>query len=441
MRTPLIATTLVLASLAAAPARAAAPAFVPVQGYLTDADGVPIDGEASVQLAVYDAAEGGTPLFFESHAAALEGGFFTVYLGAVKNLDLAMFAGASNLYLGITVDADPEMTPRIQVGSVPFAAYAEQCGAVDWSHVTGVPAGLADGDDDTVYTAGTGIDLNGSEIAVDPETIEVWARNACFDTETELTALLDDNYLPAGYVPSWSALIGVPGGFADGVDNDTTYGPGSGLALSGTTFSIANDGVTAAHIASDAVGSAEIASGAVGSDEIANGAVTAADLQDGAALAEIADDDGAGSGLDADKLDGYEAAALRTGADWAEGYQDGVLAAGNNVLRSVTVSAPAAGVVLVNTSGYFGFQSGGFDTVSCSITTGTATESMGSGNSFAGNDGNNNSGVMTMPFSGVRAFSVSGAGDFTVRLVCSPGLGTVYVYNSKLTALFVPARL
>ncbi|MBN1137576.1 MAG: hypothetical protein JXM73_13395 [Anaerolineae bacterium] len=34
----------------------------------------------------------------------------------------------------------------------------------------------------------------------------------------------------------WSGLTGVPAGFADGVDNDTTYTAGAGLVLTGTTF-------------------------------------------------------------------------------------------------------------------------------------------------------------------------------------------------------------
>ncbi len=37
----------------------------------------------------------------------------------------------------------------------------------------------------------------------------------------------------------WSGLTGVPAGFADGVDNDTTYSPGTGLTLSGGVFSLA----------------------------------------------------------------------------------------------------------------------------------------------------------------------------------------------------------
>jgi hypothetical protein len=42
----------------------------------------------------------------------------------------------------------------------------------------------------------------------------------------------------AGGAP-WAGLSGVPAGFADGIDNDTTYSAGTGLALSGTAFNIA----------------------------------------------------------------------------------------------------------------------------------------------------------------------------------------------------------
>jgi len=35
----------------------------------------------------------------------------------------------------------------------------------------------------------------------------------------------------------WSGLASVPAGFADGIDDDTTYGDGAGLLLAGTTFS------------------------------------------------------------------------------------------------------------------------------------------------------------------------------------------------------------
>jgi hypothetical protein len=46
----------------------------------------------------------------------------------------------------------------------------------------------------------------------------------------------------------WSGLTNVPPGFADGVDDDTTYTAGAGLSLSGTTLSVAI-GTTAGTVA------------------------------------------------------------------------------------------------------------------------------------------------------------------------------------------------
>ena len=53
----------------------------------------------------------------------------------------------------------------------------------------------------------------------------------------------------AGTVP-WSGITGTPAGFADGVDNDTTYSAGSGLGLVGTQFSVNYAGSGSAATAS-----------------------------------------------------------------------------------------------------------------------------------------------------------------------------------------------
>jgi len=76
----------------------------------------------------------------------------------------------------------------------------------------------------------------------------------------------------------WSGLSGVPAGFADGTDNDTQYGAGSGLQLSGGVFSIPSKGVTTALLAENAVTSAQIANDAVTTTEILDGTVSKADL-------------------------------------------------------------------------------------------------------------------------------------------------------------------
>lgn len=45
----------------------------------------------------------------------------------------------------------------------------------------------------------------------------------------------------------WSSLLGIPAGFADNVDNDTTYTAGAGLTLVGTQFSVVFAGTGAAN--------------------------------------------------------------------------------------------------------------------------------------------------------------------------------------------------
>ena len=46
-----------------------------------------------------------------------------------------------------------------EAGYAADALYADAAGAVPWSGITSRPAGLDDGDDDTTYSAGTGLTL------------------------------------------------------------------------------------------------------------------------------------------------------------------------------------------------------------------------------------------------------------------------------------------
>jgi hypothetical protein len=118
---------MILVFLASSPARAEAPHFVPLQGILTDKDGVPIDGPVNVIFALYDGPQGGKQLWSESQTVTVEDGLFLAYLGFDKPLEPSFFRDNSNLWLSIAVAGDPEMQ-RVFLGSVPFSAYAEHCG-------------------------------------------------------------------------------------------------------------------------------------------------------------------------------------------------------------------------------------------------------------------------------------------------------------------------
>ena len=99
------------------------------------------------------------------------------------------------------------------------------------------------------------------------------------------------------------------------------------------------------------IDSTKLATDAVTTAKITDGNVTTAKLADGAALAEILDDDGAGSGLDADLLDGSHAAAFAAAAasaavdaaaSGAAGATAAVAGAASEAAAAVTDAASAA---------------------------------------------------------------------------------------------------
>lgn len=81
----------------------------------------------------------------------------------------------------------------------------------------------------------------------------------------------------------WNALVNVPAGFADGVDDDTTYSAGAGLSLSGGQFSIAASGVASSMLASGSVTSTKLAASAVGATALASDAASLARVTGGGA--------------------------------------------------------------------------------------------------------------------------------------------------------------
>lgn len=87
------------------------------QGRLTNAAGAPLDGSYSVRLALYDVATGGTALCADTKTVAVDKGLFTF----VMNYCTATHLDGKQLYLGVKVGADAEMTPRQMIRPVPYA--------------------------------------------------------------------------------------------------------------------------------------------------------------------------------------------------------------------------------------------------------------------------------------------------------------------------------
>lgn len=101
-----------------------APPVVAYQGFLTDAQGVPVvDETRPITFTIYDAETGGTPLWTETRTVATVNGVFTVLLGEIKSLDDGTVENPP-VYLGVKVGAESEMAPRQFLASVPFALRA-----------------------------------------------------------------------------------------------------------------------------------------------------------------------------------------------------------------------------------------------------------------------------------------------------------------------------
>lgn len=131
-----------------AAAQAAVPQTLTEQGRLFDGDGMPIDGEVSIQFALYAEETGGKELWSETLSVTLESGFFSVQLGADSAFDETVFDGTTR-YLGVTVATDDEMSPRQVVSSVPYALHAGTAdtagvaSAVAWGGISGFPSACA----------------------------------------------------------------------------------------------------------------------------------------------------------------------------------------------------------------------------------------------------------------------------------------------------------
>jgi hypothetical protein len=106
----------------------AVPTSFSFTGRLADG-GVPVDGNVTLDLALYDVASGGSSLWSESHAAVADNGLVSVAMGGQAALDPGDFAGG-DLWLAVSVDGQA-LTPRLQIRSVPYAMRAEVCDSAD----------------------------------------------------------------------------------------------------------------------------------------------------------------------------------------------------------------------------------------------------------------------------------------------------------------------
>jgi len=130
-----------LALFLSSPVVAQVPHLVNYEGMLTDDGEIPLTGDYDLTFRIYpDSTAGAAVLWTEIHPVVLvDDGFFHAILGSITAIHDSLFQ-AEERWMGITVDDDPEISPRMRITSVPWALKAS---VADTALV--VAGGLPDG--------------------------------------------------------------------------------------------------------------------------------------------------------------------------------------------------------------------------------------------------------------------------------------------------------
>ena len=109
------------------------PRTINYQGRLTDPGGNPVvDAQYLIQFRFYDAESGGTTLWDSGFRGVdVSDGLFAYQLGDSTAIPGDLFAGNVDVWLGVKVSTDPEISPRTKIDASAFAFHALSADTAD----------------------------------------------------------------------------------------------------------------------------------------------------------------------------------------------------------------------------------------------------------------------------------------------------------------------
>lgn len=165
----IVSAFLIACTVFGSPVGAAVPSLVNYSGVLTNAGGTPLSGVFSVQFKIYGTEFSSFPFWLETQSVTTDAvGRFNVLLGRVSPIDENVFDAAS-AWLGITVGSDPQMTPRTQIATAPYAFHVSSIDGATGGKITG---SFACGHNQTLAGAG-----NSNFLAGDSNTASGYASS------------------------------------------------------------------------------------------------------------------------------------------------------------------------------------------------------------------------------------------------------------------------
>ncbi len=139
---------------------------IPIQGRLTDSNGKPLNGSFSITARIYDQLSGGTSLCSDNDPVTVTNGLFNMNMDFCNSTDI----DGEQLYLGIQVGADAEMSPRQAIHATPYAwtvrPGAVIKGAASYLFVPATAFILNSSDEDTTYQVSSSLVRFSTSLAV-----------------------------------------------------------------------------------------------------------------------------------------------------------------------------------------------------------------------------------------------------------------------------------